>query len=215
MITKFNKFNLITEAPGGMFYKGQKYGVDNGFGDMPFYCVVNSNHTQIKKLIIGNTGEMHGDLPYTVERSYPGRLWLKPKLLTFWAYPNVKLFKSIINEMEKELETKIFNNGWQLEVIKTDGEIDKMEFDESRPANDYYLGDADDDVELYFIPLDDYSGSEDVPERLKELHLMDWKEKELAKKAGKLDTNFGSAKTGWDQPHNIKYRQTIYQEKKN
>jgi hypothetical protein len=26
---------------------------------------------------------------------------------------------------------------------------------------------------------------------------------------------FGSDKTGWDKPHNIKYKQAIYQENKN
>ena len=40
--------------------------------------------------------------------------------------------------------------------------------------------------------------------------MMNWKEKELAKKAGALKVGkWGSYKTGWDQPHNIKYRQAI------
>ena len=39
--------------------------------------------------------------------------------------------------------------------------------------------------------------------------MLNWKEKQ------KLNiNNFGSSKTAWDKPHNIKYRQAIYQENK-
>ena len=46
-------------------------------------------------------------------------------------------------------------------------------------------------------------------------HLMNWQEKELAKKFGKIHFgSFGSRLTAWDQPHNIKWRQKVYQENK-
>ena len=44
---------------------------------------------------------------------------------------------------------------------------------------------------------------------------MNWKEKALAKKQGELNMKgWGSDKTAWDSPHNIQWRQAIYQEKK-
>lgn len=216
MITNFEKYNLIKESPDTVLYDGEKYGMNNGFGDMPFTCTVNDDHTKVKNVEIGNQGEGHGELQFDNTRSYPGRLWLKPKILTFWVFPNVTLFKSIINNIEKQLEIDIFNNGWRMEILKVDGKLDVMKVDKSKNPRDYYYGDEDasDEYEVEAIPIDDYNGSEDVPEEIRQLHLMSWKEKQLAKSAGLLDTNFGSAKTGWDQPHNIKYRQAIYQEKK-
>lgn len=215
MIIKFKKFNLIKESPDTMFYDNKKYGIDNGYGDMPFFCRVNKNHTKADHVYIGNVGDYHGDLPWANNRSYPGRLWLDPKIITFWVFPNIELFKSIIHEIEEQLDIKMFNNGWRIEIIKVNNKIDIINYDPSKPPNDYYFGDSDEeDYELELISLDNYIGSEDMPEELKQLHLMNWKEKEIAKKKGLLNRNFGSSKTAWDQPNNIRYRQQIYQEKK-
>ena len=45
------------------------------------------------------------------------------------------------------------------------------------------------------------------------MHLKKWQDKEKEKKSGEQKViGFGSDKTAIDRPHNIKYRQTIYQE---
>lgn len=50
---------------------------------------------------------------------YAGRLWLNSKTMSFWDYPKEKekLF-DLIKKLEKELEIKIFNNGWLIEVYE-------------------------------------------------------------------------------------------------
>ena len=91
MITDFKKFQLITENPDHVYDK-EKH--DNYlFSDkdaIPFTCFVNSDHTKIKAIDFGEIGRYHDD---TVVGSYPGRLWSDSKVVSFWVYPNVMLFK--------------------------------------------------------------------------------------------------------------------------
>ena len=66
------------------------------------------------------------------------------------------------------------------------------------------------------IPLDEYAGSKNPPKEERIMHMMNWKQKKLAKKRGELDTKgWGSDKTAWDSPDNLPWRQSIHQEKKN
>ena len=183
----------------------------------PFFFKVNKDHTKVEKLYTANQRKMHSDINFDCrsnERSYPCRLWLDKKIMSFWVYPNEVLFIDIIHEIEKKLKTKIFNNGWRIEVIQENDEIEKKKFKDKddeyfRPKYRYR-----DDYKI--IPIEEYVGSENQPEELKIMHMMNWKEKALAKKQGKLDIKgWGSDKTAWDQPHNIQWRQAIYQEKKN
>ena len=44
--------------------------------------------------------------------------------------------------------------------------------------------------------------------------MLNWQEKDKLKKEKGVH-GFGSDKTAWDRPHNIKYRRAIYQENKN
>ena len=88
-------------------------------------------------------------------------------------------------------------------------------FNPESDDDDYYSGDSTDYTNTKIISIDEYSGSEDFSEKDKLQHLMNWKEKELAKKLGKINFgNFGSKLTSWDQPHNIKYRRLTHQENK-
>ena len=108
---------------------------------------------------------------------------------------------------------KIFNNGWKINIMKLDGDIN-MELFDPKEKKDFFrmttYGEED------IIPIEEYVGSENVPEDIMALHMMTWKEKKLAKKVGKLYfKGWGSDKTALDQPHNIEWRQKIYQEKNN
>ena len=133
--------------------------------------------------------------------------------MSFWVYPNEKLFKSIIHSIEEKLGIKMFNNDWKIEVYKSGGgEINRQEFDRNKGADDYYSNNYYGNREV--IPIEEYAGSEDAPEEEKIAHLMNWQEKEKLKKERGVK-GFGSGKTAWDKPHNIKWRQAIYQEKKN
>ena len=182
-----------------------------------FFVTVNSDHTKVEKLYIGGEGDWHKDLEYDEdeEKMYPGRLWLKGKIMAFWIYPNEVLFADIIKKLEKELRRKIFNNRWRIEVIEKKNKIKRKKY--KGEDEDYYGTNHEYGQSHYkIIPLDNYIGSENPPEEAKIQHLMNWKEKQLAKKQGKLDTKgWGSDKTAWDSPHNLPWRQAIYQEKKN
>ena len=210
MITKFNKY-LITESPDSIETDGKEYKYTDKQA-IPFFFAINDNGTNVEQVYIGRKGTMHCDIdfPSGLQRAYPGRLWRKSKLISFWVYPDAELFKNMIHSLENKLGIKMFKNGWQIEVIEENGRILKRDYDE-----DIYMRNPRFRVDSTIISLDYYTGSNDVPEEIKLQHLMNWKEKELAKKSGNINTgNFGSNLTSWDKPHNIKYRQKIYQENK-
>ena len=220
MITKFQNFKLIKESPDTIWVGNTRYYCEDDDA-MPFFIIPNKDHTDIDKIFFGRKGGYHSDI-YEVydsnKKSYPGRVWLDGKIMTFWVYPNVDLFKKIIERLEDKLNIKMFNNGWRIEVLPndtdSDGDIKRREYDPTN-SDDYFYGGSRKGENV--IPIEKYVGSEDVSEEQKIMHLMNWKEKELAKKQGKLHfpDHFGSALTAWDQPHNIKWRQAIYQEKHN
>jgi hypothetical protein len=222
MITKFDKFNLIKESPDTVWYKDNwNYYTDDDA--MPFFITINKNN-EVRKLYMAKnkTGIAHRYIPnknffginrdQPRDKAYPGRIWLDRKVMSFWVYPDEKLFISIINNLEKKLKIKMFNNDWYIEVYKLDsGDIKKRD----KNNTDYYCYDNDElSGRKEFIPIDEYAGSEDAPEEERIAHLMNWQEKEKLKKE-KGVKGFGSGKTAWDKPHNIKWRQAIYQENKN
>lgn len=47
---------------------------------------------------------------------YEGRLWLDGKLISFWKYPSKINFFKLISKLEKELNIKIINNNWRVQV---------------------------------------------------------------------------------------------------
>lgn len=211
MITKFNQYKLITEDPDYIYINDDESYSLSEDDALPFLCSVNKDETKVKQIYLGSYGDYHSsindELPRN-KRAYPGRLWLNGKILSFWVYPNVELFKSIIRSLENELNIKIFNNGWRMEIIRKGGEIKRK-----KDYEDLYMNTGGyEDAEI--IPIEEYVGSEDFPEELRIQHMMNWKEKEEAIKKGELKVIGGSHKTAWDAPHNIKYRQAIYQEKK-
>ena len=215
MIIKFENFKLITENPdtipmGG--FKALHYYDEDA---IPFDVKVNSNHTQAENIFLGKASYCHNSVECfgDKDKAYPGRIWTKHKMISFWIYPNEKLFVSIIKKLEEKLGIDIFNNDWKINIMKIDNKIEKEEFDSSK-EQDYFnrstVGKED------IISVEEYAGSENAPEDLRALHMMNWKEKALAKKQGKIHyKGWGSDKTAWDQPHNIQCRQKMYQEKKN
>ena len=209
---------MIKETPDFMAING----IDHYYyheSARPFFVDMEANHKIVKKLYLGDLKAMHSDMRYNrdeVNRAYAGRLWQDLKILSFWVYPSVDIFNQIIGMLEEELNIKMFNNGWRVEVVKQDNEIVRHEFDEE-DVEDYFFGDRSGENHKpgeELIPIEDYSGSENQPEELLAQHLLSWEEKEKMKKERGIQ-GFGSGKTAWDKPHNIKYRQTIYQENKN
>jgi hypothetical protein len=210
MIIKFDEYTLIKESPDHIDdrFNGKRLDVEDTDA-IAFFVDTNEKHTKVEKLYVTEFGQFHSYIgPY---HSYPGRLWKNSKVITFWVYPNPVLFKNIIKKLETQLSIKIFNNEWKVEVVRNKkGDITTRDVD----AGEYTFS----DVQYYhsdFIPIEDYYGSEDFDDEDKLMHLMNWEEKERLKKSGKLPKGFGSDKTAFDQPKNIKWRQAMYQENKN
>jgi hypothetical protein len=207
MITRFNKYKLITEDPDHIYVDNNKGYNMSDKDAVPFVCIVNKKNTEVEKLYFGEYSTYHDNMNYDITgiKAYPGRIWLDSKIIAFWVYPKVKLFKLIINKIEENFDIQIFNNDWKMEVIKNEaGKLKKK-----KENDDLYINTGGYENAIV-IPLDEYTGSEDVPKELQIQHLMNWKEKELARKLGKIHFGvFGSNLTAWDQPYNIRYRQAI------
>ena len=214
MIITFKNYKL-NENPDTILYNGKTLYCMDG-ESIPIYITVNSDHTKVKEMFFGEWGGYHSSVGYEdKDRMYPCRLWTKSKIMTFWIYPNEILFVSMIEKIEEVMHIKIFNNDWKIEVLKgrTDNEIKRKNINKDSQYFSATFGGGG--GRTAFIPVEEYAGSENVPEEEKIQHLMNWKEKELAKKAGKLHfKGWGSDKTAWDSSHNLPWRQAMYQEKK-
>ena len=188
----------LNEDPDSLMYKDELL-VYKDKDAIPFsYDIYNDD------VLVGKKGSTH----YQSEighYKYTGRLWLKSKVMSFWVYPEVDDFKIIIDSLEKKLKKKIWGNDWSIEILlKTDG----------KP----YIGDVwdiDDDMDIkpgsFFIPIEEYVGSENVPEEQKAIHLMSWEEKQALKKKG-WGKGWGSDMTAWDSKNPLQWRQSKYQE---
>lgn len=197
MITNFKEYNLILESPNDITYNNKLYVVEQE-NAYPIVSEVTGNYSKIKNVLVGYEGSYHGDLGYIegedLKLAYRGRIWTDIKIITFFVYPSLRLFKQIIKILEDRINTKIFNNDWKIEILT------------GRKINGK--------CETEIIPIEDYIGSGNVPKEIQIMHLMNWQEKEkMRKETG--TKGFGSAKTAWETPHNIKWRQALHQENKN
>jgi len=76
--------------------------------------------------------------------NYPGRLWQKPKIMTFWEYPSSKkeLYR-LLDKLSEETNIKFINNDWKIEI-----------FDDETPESDNSI----------IIPIENYTGEYYNPE---------------------------------------------------
>jgi hypothetical protein len=66
---------------------------------------------------IGQESSVHGgNKSYRVTEYNEGRMFVTPKILTFYIYPDKGNWKEFIDELEKEANLKIWNNDWKIEI---------------------------------------------------------------------------------------------------
>lgn len=215
MIKNFENFKLITESPDKIIYSGEVLHAESNDA-RAFLFTINSNNT-VKDTYISELGIYHSEWVNTLDvpheqSTYSGRLWENHKLISFWIYPNEKLFIDIIQNIERKLNINMFNNGWKIEILKLkSGNILKSDVD----IEDTNFNDIDyDDLVLDIIPIEEYVGSMEFSEKEKKWHLMNSEEKQRAKKLG-LSPNvkgWGSYKTSWDSNNPITLRYKKYHE---
>jgi len=127
-------------------------------GAMPFGYFYN-------KMFVGNQGEVHGHMHkkseaynnyfinfgrnYGVDRGsfdFPGRMWTKHKIISFWRYPVKSKIKNLVKDIEKESGVKIWGNGWKVEVYPGKKQINNS-----------------DNIGSILVPLEKYNGSKLPP----------------------------------------------------
>jgi hypothetical protein len=76
------------------------------------------------EFLFGDWGETH-PIPnektgYWIKRSdlkYPGRLWKKSKVISFWEYPDKSQFKKCAKDIKENLMIDIMKKPWKIEVL--------------------------------------------------------------------------------------------------
>jgi len=192
-IKKFEKF-LITENPDYVKLTNDK-SVSTSGGQPFAFEPINYDGEENKTVALGNLGEYHGSLTGTGRNdggSYPGRIWIKDKVISFWVYPKESEFRKYITMLEDRIGEKIWNNGYQLEIMTING--DKLDIDDN---GDKYMKFVSGEQEV--IPLEEYIGSKDVPVEQREIHLLSAEEKRKAlKKMGYKPKKYPTP-AGWSE----------------
>lgn len=90
--------------------------------------------------------------------NYPGRVFIEPKVLTFWIYPEtesklIEIFNKLKNELKNNTDFDEDINKWQVEIINN---------------NNYFLGDEE---ESELIPITNYKGSHDYSKEVINKHI--------------------------------------------
>ena len=112
---------------------------------------------------------------------YPGRIYLKPKVITFWVYPTVDEFKKIISIIEKKKKINIMNDGWQVEIytkgLKNSGTLS-------------YSNNYDRNDKSQFIPVEEFIGSSNTPKSFYIRHLDKKHNNEVVPGFGSKNSNY-------------------------
>ena len=112
------------------------------------------------------------DIDYAnrTDYTYPGRLWLTKKIISFWVYPDLENFKKFAKDLKKAIKVDIFKTpGWKIEVImpKNDNipvlKGDQFNMAKNKGAWEYTNDDDNDDLYIKkLIDVNDYVNSLDV-----------------------------------------------------
>jgi hypothetical protein len=137
--------------------------------------------------------------------NYPGRLWAKDKIMSFWQYPKKNELKKYIDLINREVKRlkfswKIDFNTWSIEIVE-----DK----EGKYLDDFVTGDCEwDDWEVsrkgyqnVIIPLKNYIGS--YKRTSKELGRAHIAAGPLKKLYGKKKMSKADNKAAWDHFHDL------------
>lgn len=96
-----------------------------------------------------------------------GRIWRKRKIIIFWTYPDAgEEFNLFIESLENRLNEKVWNNGWRI-----------ITFDS-------------------IIPIEEYNGSEDFSDELRQKHITKWQDREKENKQ-KIEKGEDVVPKGW------------------
>jgi len=186
---KLVKESLLLESPDKVKYlDGEYYEVDSDNSkSYSFEVIINTETDEIADVLISNkTNLYHGEDPITGgpqrghagetrrsydrkgtykfdwKKAYPGRIFMKPKVITFWVYPDKKEMEQIIGIMEKKLIVPLVGSGWTIEVYR-EGMKDS--------GSQEYGNNYDRDKDSTFVPVEKFVSSKRPPEKQYLQHL--------------------------------------------
>jgi len=191
-------YEKLNESPDNVSYRGKEYFVNKD--SMAFVVKVDEISKEIISVEFGPPGKYHdsaklGSNWYSGSKIYvyPGRVFMTPKILTFWTYPSDEEMKIIIPMMEEKLQTSMLDHTWRIEFRKNARKglfrygTDSRSEDVSYPFLDVYMHKR--------------FKSKDVPEDEHQQHLIS----PLLKKHKKVPYGFGSNNPKYDKIQHAKW----------
>jgi hypothetical protein len=174
---------------------------------------------------IGSEAKTHGSMDIELSKEdldsgevlrvlmkYPGRIWIEKKTISFWEYPSKNGFKELIKELEEKLETKIWNNGFKVELIEIidydpneEYEYDPLEIGSINGVGYDGVHNSEEKVKtkFIFIPIEEYEGE---MFKIKGINTKQHIESPLTKQM-KFIKGFGSDSPKGKQP--LKFKQAL------
>lgn len=175
--------SVINESPDKFVLNNMQYSPKNYTGvTLSFEVILNTDNAKITDVLVSKEkNNFHGDdditngskygesgtrvnysgklEPYKFnwKKVYPGRLFLEPKVITFWVYPDKKEMKKIIELIEEKTDLQIINNGWTIEIYKAG-----FKYNGGHDYENNYDRDSD---EKEFVPVEKFVGSKKPPEK--------------------------------------------------
>jgi hypothetical protein len=168
----------LFESPDVLQYQGKDYNLSGNA--YPFEVIYDEDVKDIVDVIISSKpGMVHSNIPlyvsaeehkkvFNVKRNikkiYPGRLFMDPKVITFWNYPSPKELKHIIKIISKK--NKLDFSDWKIEIYP-DVPIGKRSLS-------YAYEDRDENEQLLpsqVIPIGEYEQSMNPPEEEYQRHI--------------------------------------------
>jgi hypothetical protein len=166
--------NPLNETPDVLTLPNKKTTIDWMEGDTyPFGYYKN-------KFILGDKYGTHDRInPIFKSREsfkYPGRVWKKYKIISFWTYPDEKMFKQFIEDLSNALNIDIMSDPkWKVEVLKKkkSNEIKKTKNFGAYNSRGTWKYRFNDEYKVDYVSIQEYAGSEArSEEELKIRHLM-------------------------------------------
>jgi len=174
---------------------------------------------KIGEIWVGGERETHK--PNRLHFKYPGRIWFKRGIISFWEYPPPDKLENIINEIIEKIKevndpiknsiTHDFLDNLIIEIIKN-STPDPFDADWDKNDNDEEAVDISWEgiVETEYIRVKDYKYLTNIIQPNKDALFQDHRKSPMdpSKKKKEISKNFGSPLTAWDSINNIKKRQS-------
>ena len=127
--------NFLNESPDRVYDENENEVCSLNDADSLAFGIYNG------KMYFGKIHDVLYDLPYTsrmrYKLKYPGRLWFKQKIISFWVYPPKEEIDDILDQIKIELKKLRINVNWDkyfIEIVKNNVPGKIKPWDNMRPG---------------------------------------------------------------------------------